>query len=168
LSALPPPHSQPAWLLAAKDFVVRSLRVSLAASALAVALPAGDASAQFTNIYFFGDSLTDAGSFRPVLPPGTGLFTTNPGLIWAQVLAARYGLTTIPANQGGTDFAQGGARVTGLPGVPATPPTGTAAPIATQVSQLTARGPLDSGALYAVWVVQTTSSSSLTQRPPAR
>ena len=130
---------------------MRSLRVSLAASALAVALPAGDASAQFTNIYFFGDSLTDAGSFRPVLPPGTGLFTTNPGLIWAQVLAARYGLTTIPANQGGTDFAQGGARVTGLPGVPATPPTGTAAPISTQVSQLTARGPLDSGALYAVW-----------------
>ncbi|HSC97709.1 MAG TPA: autotransporter domain-containing protein [Casimicrobiaceae bacterium] len=130
---------------------MRSLRVSLVASALAAALSAGDASAQFTNIYFFGDSLTDAGSFRPVLPPGTGLFTTNPGPIWAQVLAARYGLTAIPANQGGTDFAQGGARVTGLPGVPATLPTGTATPIATQVSQLTARGPLDSGALYALW-----------------
>ena len=27
---------------------------------------------QFSNVYFFGDSLTDAGSFKPVLPPGTG------------------------------------------------------------------------------------------------
>jgi len=71
--------------------------------------------------------------------------------VWSQVLAQRYGLTAIPANQGGTNYAQGGARVTGLPGVPAAPPTGTATPIATQVSQLLATGPLDGTALYAVW-----------------
>ena len=57
----------------------------------------------------------------------------------------------MPANQGGTNFAQGGARVTGLPGVPDSPPTGTATPIATQVAQLVSGAPLDSGALYAVW-----------------
>jgi outer membrane lipase/esterase len=132
-------------------FVMQRFRSSMAATAVALALAAGNASAQFTNIFFFGDSLTDAGSFKPVLPPGTGLFTTNPGPVWAQVLAQRYGLTAIPANQGGTDFAQGGARVTGLPGVPNSPPTGTATPIATQVTQLLASGPLDGGALYIVW-----------------
>ena len=58
---------------------MRSFRVSLAATAVMLALGAGNASAQFTNIYFFGDSLTDSGSYKPVLPPGTGLFTTNPG-----------------------------------------------------------------------------------------
>ena len=71
--------------------------------------------------------------------------------IWAQVLAQRYGVTLVPANQGGTDFAQGGARVTDLPGVPASPPTGNATPIAAQISQLLARGPLDANALYSVW-----------------
>lgn len=123
----------------------------LATTALALAISAGSASAQFSNLYFFGDSLTDAGSYKPVLPPGTGLFTTNPGPIYAQVLAARYGLTAIPANQGGTDYAEGGARVTGLPGVLASPPTGTATPIATQVARLVGSGPLDGDALYVVW-----------------
>ena len=53
-----------------------------------------------------------------MLPPGTGRFTTNPDPVWAQVLGARYGFTITPANQGGTDYAQGGARITLLPGVP--------------------------------------------------
>ena len=68
---------------------MRPFRVSLAATAVMLALGAGSASAQFTNIYFFGDSLTDSGSYKPVLPPGTGLFTTNPGPVWSQVLASR-------------------------------------------------------------------------------
>jgi len=130
---------------------MRRFRFWLSMLAIALALNATLASAQFSNIFFFGDSLTDSGSYKPVLPPGTGLFTTNPGPVWSQVLAQRYGLTAIPANQGGTNYAQGGARVTGLPGVPAAPPTGTATPIATQVTQLLATGPLDGNALYAVW-----------------
>src|SRR6476620_5579578 len=132
-------------------FVMRRFRLSMAATAVALTLAASTASAQYSNIFFVGDSLTDAGSFKPVLPPGTGLFTTNPGPIWAQVLAQRYGLTAIPANQGGTNYAQGGARVTGLPGVPAAPPTGTAVPIATQVNQFLLTGPADPNALYGVW-----------------
>lgn len=130
---------------------MRSLRLVLTSIAAALAVVSANAYAQYTNVFFFGDSLTDAGSYKPLLPPGTGLFTTNPGPVWAQVLAQRYGFTLVPANQGGTDFAQGGARVTSLPGVPASPPTGTATPIATQVSQLLARGPLDPNALYSVW-----------------
>jgi outer membrane lipase/esterase len=132
-------------------FFMRPFRVSVAAMAVALALAAGNASAQFTNAYFFGDSLTDSGSFKPLLPPGTGLFTTNPGPVWSQLVAQHYGLNAIPANQGGTNFAQGGARVTDLPGVPNNPPTGTATPIAAQVAQLVRTGPLDRGALYSVW-----------------
>jgi len=38
----------------------------------------GVAAVQFGGLYFFGDSLSDAGSLKPLLPPGTGKFTTNP------------------------------------------------------------------------------------------
>ncbi|MEP7180894.1 MAG: autotransporter domain-containing protein [Betaproteobacteria bacterium] len=129
---------------------MRIFRRSLVAGAIALALSA-PASAQFTNTYFFGDSLSDNGSFKPVLPPGTGLFTTNPGPVWAQLFAGHYGYTATPGNQGGTDFAEGGARVTSLPGVPISPPTGTATPVATQITNLLAKGPLDSNAIYSVW-----------------
>jgi outer membrane lipase/esterase len=122
-----------------------------AACAIGLCLANGPAAAQFNQFYFFGDSLTDAGSFKPVLPPGTGKFTTNPGPIWAEVLAQRYGSTATPANQGGNDYAEGGARVTQLPGFPPSPPTGTATPVAVQVQQFLAKGAVDPHALYSVW-----------------
>jgi outer membrane lipase/esterase len=130
---------------------MRPFRCSLAAAALALTFAAGDAAAQFSNTYFFGDSLTDSGSYKPLLPPGTGLFTTNPGPVWSQLVARRYGFEAIPANQGGNDFAEGGARVSGLPGVPDNRPTGNATPISAQVAELVSRGPIDPGALYSVW-----------------
>lgn len=125
------------------------LRHALVASAvaLAIATPPADAQSGFT---FFGDSLTDAGSYAPVLPPGTGRFTTNPDPVWAQILGERYGFIITPANQGGTDYAQGGARITLLPGVPNSPPTGTALPIASQVMQQIGKG-IDPNAVYALW-----------------
>jgi outer membrane lipase/esterase len=118
------------------------------AIALAVSAPA---TAQFTGVYFFGDSYTDMGSFKPVLPPGTGMFTTNPGPVWAQPFAQHFGFSASPANQGGNDYAYGGARVSLLPGYPPAPPTNAAVPIATQIQQFTAKGPLDRGAVYSVW-----------------
>jgi len=132
---------------------MRKIRRTLFASALAVGfgLAQGEAAAQFSGFYFFGDSLSDAGSFKPVLPPGTGKFTTNPGPIWAEVLAQRYGFTATPANQGGNDYAEGGARVTQLPGVPNVPPTGGATPVATQVQNFLSKGAVNPGALYSVW-----------------
>ena len=130
---------------------MRVLQRTLLASAIAAALAfPGVASAQFSNAYFFGDSLSDTGSYKPVLPPGTGLFTTNPGPVWVTPFANYYGLTASPANQGGNDYAQGGARVTQQPGVPVTPPTGSAVPIATQVSQFLAKGPADQNAIYSI------------------
>lgn len=131
------------------------MRIKRAASALALfiglALSHGVAAAQFNGFYFFGDSLSDAGSFKPVLPPGTGKFTTNPGPVWTEVFAQRYGFTATPANQGGNDYAEGGARVTQLPGVPDVPPTGTATPVAAQVQNFLGKGAVNSGALYSVW-----------------
>lgn len=122
------------------------------AVALAVALtyPAAPALAQWSSFSFFGDSLTDAGSFIPVVPSGGGRFTTNPDLVWAQVLGARYGFTITPANQGGTDWAYGGARVVLLPGFPNQPPTANAVPVAAQVSQQIAAG-IDPSGVYALW-----------------
>ncbi|MEO8486041.1 MAG: autotransporter domain-containing protein [Betaproteobacteria bacterium] len=131
---------------------MRRSRASRVATAIALSLVAGIASAQFSNFYSFGDSLSDAGSFKPVTPPGTGLFTTNPGPIWTQLLAERYGLSSSPANQGGNDYAEGGARVSQNPGVPPNfPPTANATPILSQIAQFLAHGPADSNALYSVW-----------------
>jgi outer membrane lipase/esterase len=130
----------------------RMKKTALAAALFAVlGLNHHDAAAQFSGVFFFGDSLTDAGSFKPIFPPGTGKFTTNPGPVWAEVIGQRYGFTVTPANQGGTDYAEGGARVSDLPGFPPVPPTGAATPVAAQVSNLLAKGPLNSGALYSVW-----------------
>src|SRR6185295_16373571 len=125
---------------------MRTVTKSLWAAAWAVGLclASGPAAAQFNQFYFFGDSLSDAGSFKPVLPPGTGLFTTNPGPIWTQVLAERYGLTSTPAKQGGNNYAEGGARVALLPGVPSSfPPTANATPLVTQIAHYLATGPAD-------------------------
>jgi outer membrane lipase/esterase len=132
---------------------MRTLHRSLLATTAALALLAsGPTTAQFSNVYFFGDSLTDAGNYKgqPTVPPGTGLFTTNPGPVWPTVFAGHFGLLATPSVTGGNDFAYGGARVTQLPGVPPVPPTDVAVPIATQVQQFLARGPLDTNAIYSI------------------
>jgi outer membrane lipase/esterase len=129
---------------------MRILTRTALATALAMGM-AAPAMAQFSNVYFFGDSLTDMGSYKPVLPPGTGMFTTNPGPVWALPFAQSFGFTASPANQGGNDYAYGGARVSQLPGYPASAPTGAAVPITTQVSQFLAKGPADGNAIYSVW-----------------
>ena len=52
---------------------MRKLQRSLLASAITLSLAASaHADTQFSNVYFFGDSLTDAGNYKAVLPPGTG------------------------------------------------------------------------------------------------
>ena len=86
------------------------------ATALALGL-AAPAMAQFSNVYFFGDSVSDSGNYKSVLPAGTGLFTTNPGPVWSQLFAQNFGFSAVPSTQpGGNNYAYGGARVTLLPG----------------------------------------------------
>jgi len=79
-------------------------------SALALAL-AGISCAQaqeFTGVISFGDSLSDAGNYTPLIP-GAGSFTTNPDDVWTQVLASAWGFTQTPYTLGGTNYAWGGA-----------------------------------------------------------
>jgi outer membrane lipase/esterase len=130
---------------------MRTFQRTLLAGAVALAL-SGPAAAQFTSAIFFGDSLTDSGNYKSMLPAGTGLFTTNPGPVWSTVFAGYLGLTATPSTQpGGTNYAYGGARVTDLPGVLAPPLSATdATPIATQVKQYLAKGPADPNAIYSI------------------
>ncbi len=63
---------------------MRNFRPTQVAGALALALTAGTASAQFTNAYIFGDSLSDGGQFG-------ARFTTNPGLTTPMYVGAELG-----------------------------------------------------------------------------
>lgn len=130
---------------------------SLLAVALAVAAaPALAGDSPYSQTVFFGDSLTDSGHFRPALvqavgPNGAllGRFTTNPGLVWSEYLAEYYGTAAVSANQGGTNYAVGGARV-------GTNTAGALGPIPSMTTQLTSYlsangGRADPNALYTVW-----------------
>jgi outer membrane lipase/esterase len=134
---------------------------ALVLSALAaVAAPKADA-AQFSGFYVFGDSLSDAGYYRPFLA-GLGLpapvvsqlgrFTTNPGPVWAEIVSNYYGVAPAPSNTpGGNIFAQGGARVAANSA--STPPGFAQRPVSTQIGEYLAQtsGTADPNALYAVW-----------------
>ncbi|NMG00644.1 autotransporter domain-containing protein [Aromatoleum toluolicum] len=129
------------------------IRPSLLGIAVSAAFSASATAADFSRTYFFGDSLSDAGSFAAFVPPGTGRFTTNPGPVWSEDLAAALGTEATPAVAGGTNYAMGGARVTSLPGYPDADPTRFATPIQSQIAAYLAStgGRADPGALYSVW-----------------
>src|SRR3954466_612210 len=126
----------------------------------AAAAPQADA-AQFSGFYVFGDSLSDAGYYRPFLsslglPASTvsqlGRFTTNPGPGWSEIISNYYGVAPAPSNaNNGNIFAQGGARV--VADSAATPPGFAQRPGSTQISEYLGRtgGSADPNALYAVW-----------------
>lgn len=110
--------------------------------------PAGGVKLQVVS---FGDSLSDVGTYSPVVTAsfGGGRFTTNPGEIWAQKVAEYYGGTLTPAYLGGfgqplqastgLGYGQGGSRVTdpnGIGHAPASQPSyaqATTVPIVTQL-----------------------------------
>ena len=119
---------------------MRKFRPTLVAGALALAM-CGTASAQFTNTYVFGDSLSDAGQYG-------ARFTTNPGLVTPMYVGQYYGITVTPSFTGGLDYAQGGARVNSpSPLVPNGVPDNS---IAQQVNLQLAKGFQDPRALYQI------------------
>jgi outer membrane lipase/esterase len=99
-------------------------RIRLLASALALAIcsisTAAATTAQaplFTNVFSFGDSLSDDGNIAALsgLPPGNS-FTTNPDPEAVQLIAARFGfdqtnISKFVPGSSGTDYAYGGACV---------------------------------------------------------
>lgn len=136
------------------------------AFSLALALPAAAQSepdnsegaeadpAAYSQTVFFGDSTTDSGFFRPLLPasvrPVTGQFTTNPALVWSQYLADFFGTQADPNGNGqtGTNYSAGGARV----GNNTTGALGPIPSVRTQISNflMASGGVADPGALYVI------------------
>ncbi|RDK04575.1 SGNH/GDSL hydrolase family protein [Paraburkholderia lacunae] len=128
--------------------------------------PAGGVKLQVVS---FGDSLSDVGTYAPVILQnfGGGRFTTNPGEVWTQKVAEYYGDTLTAAALGGFGqplvstsgfgYAQGGARVVD-PNGPGHAPAGqpsyaqaTTVPIVTQVQNyLSAHGSFNSNQLVLV------------------
>src|SRR4029079_16995396 len=110
----------------------------------------------------FGDSLSDAGFYRPFLL-GLGLpaplvatmgrFTTSRGQSWAETVSRYYGTDPSPSNAGVSIYAQGGARVTGV-GF-STPPGFAERSVTVQIGEyLSANGGhADPNSLYTIWAV---------------
>jgi outer membrane lipase/esterase len=135
------------------------LSVFLGAAAPAVQAQQGNPG-PFSNVIVFGDSLSDAGYYRPFLTslglPASvvailGRFTTNPGPVWSELVSQHYGITPAASNANGFIFAQGGARVSSASA--STPPGAAQRPVSTQIDEYLARagGGADPNALYAVW-----------------
>ena len=139
-----------------KKRILPALLLSLFAGAAATTASAQ--TAHFSNVYVFGDSLSDAGYYRPFLA-GLGLpapvvaqlgrFTTNPGPVFSELISQYYGVMPNPSNvTGGNIFAQGGARVADPS--PLTPSSQAQRPVSTQITEFLARnnGAADPNALY--------------------
>jgi outer membrane lipase/esterase len=133
----------------------------LVAAALGAGLATEADASNFSGVVVFGDSLSDAGYYRPWLaslglPAATvatlGRFTTNPGPIWSELVSSYYGATPAPSNAGGTIYAQGGANVATPSAL--TPPGQAQRPVSTQITEYLAanNGVANSSALFTVWV----------------
>ena len=132
----------------------------LAAGALSIAACAAHA-LPYTEVFFFGDSLTDTGNVTTVYaaspkPPGAPPVIpgapydpegrASNGLVYADFLAAGLGFDALASERGGTNYAYGGARTRyQLFGPPFLG-------LIDQVAQYRALpGPASAGALHVVW-----------------
>ncbi|MDE2307691.1 MAG: autotransporter domain-containing protein [Xanthomonadaceae bacterium] len=125
----------------------RHLAGAIAASLL---FSAAAAATDFSQVFVFGDSLSDNGNISLAVAPGIQpplRFTTNPGITAIEHVADNFGHTLSPSLLGGTDFAWGGAGVnTNSPGTPSAVPT-----LTSQVDAYLAGGPASGTALYSIW-----------------
>lgn len=122
-----------------------------------LSLLAQSASAQkISNTIFFGDSLTDSGRYlyipKTIGDPATlstGVYTTNPGLMWSTMFGQKFGVTVTPSDSpvGGNNFAAGGALIS------FTPAGSNQWSTTSQVTAYLAQtgGIADPNALYTVW-----------------
>ena len=80
----------------------------------------------YDGVVIFGDSLSDGGIYG-------SRFTTNPGLTAAEYFAQGLGYTTTTSTSGGTNYAQGGARVSSPSA--STPASFAQRPVSTQLTE---------------------------------
>jgi outer membrane lipase/esterase len=103
--------------------MIRNVRITIGATLLGLSIASlAHAQTQFGRLIVFGDSLSDGGAYTNFfkslnLPGGNQVtrfkFTTNPGNVWVENIASRFGMTLTPnALDGGSNYAEGGARVT--------------------------------------------------------
>lgn len=132
----------------------------LLVGAMIVGLVGSANSMSFSNTYFFGDSLTDSGAFAGNPDAGAGeTFSTDPGLVWSELLANSFSSTAIANNPNnintsvtGTNYAQGGAQVTSPIGIGQSISPSLALSVSTQLSNYLISNPIaDSNALYSIW-----------------
>jgi len=100
-------------------FSVRSRLLGASLFALAAAPALAQETSPYGRAVVFGDSISDGGAYADKAPPGAGSFTTNPDPVWVERVAGGLGLELKPRAGGGTNYAEGGARVaTPRPGAP--------------------------------------------------
>ncbi len=109
------------------------ITLAVAGFALVAAEGAARATPQFSSVYAFGDSLSDAGNLfiasgqpgspiahQPLAPYSQGRFTN--GNTWVQDLSLLLGNGPLtPSLAGGNDFAYGGARTGSIAATPTNP-----------------------------------------------
>ena len=125
--------------------------VALALGLVSVAHATGNPTSTFSNVITFGDSLSDAGNLSLSVDPNfqpPQEFTTNPGAVVVQNVAAALGYSLTASLAGGNDYAWGGAGINNnSPGTPAGVPT-----VTSQInSYLATHTTLNSHALYTMW-----------------
>ncbi|HUB92199.1 MAG TPA: autotransporter domain-containing protein [Dyella sp.] len=124
--------------------------VALALGVVGAVHATGNPHSTFDSVVVFGDSLSDAGNIslatNPSIQPPLK-FTTNPGNVTIQNVAAGLGYSLTASLAGGTDYAWGGAGISNnSPGTPSTVPT-----ITSQVTSYLAGNSVNPRALYAMW-----------------
>ncbi|OGO54671.1 MAG: hypothetical protein A2V85_06080 [Chloroflexi bacterium RBG_16_72_14] len=132
------------------DGLARAILIGGLTLALGLGASGALAGPAVTDVFVFGDSLSDTGNIFavtggavPASPPYFGGRFSN-GPVWVEGLASHLGHATAPSMLGGTNFAFGGARVAS--GGPM-PPS-----LSDQVGMyLGLPGPADPGALYVLW-----------------
>jgi len=95
-------YSQPAAALRVASAMAATLSVTVTAQASETA---------YDRIVVFGDSISDSGAYAAKAPAGAGKFTTNPDDVWVEVIAEDLKLQLAPHAVGGSNYAEGGARV---------------------------------------------------------
>ncbi|OOR92337.1 hypothetical protein B0181_01725 [Moraxella caviae] len=133
------------------------MKFSPSVLALSLAIASTPAfAADFSQTVFFGDSLTDSGTFKEslivkMLGGGSeAKFTTNPDEVWAQHLAKSYSSNadSTALSDAGNNYAAGGARVN-----TAVNNYGLNAPsVHAQIDKHISERGVDSNALYSVWI----------------
>ena len=140
---------------------MKKLTRTTLATALMLCMGHASADLDYSQTFFFGDSLTDSGAFAGNADAGDGTsFTTDPGNVWSENLADYLGTAALANNPNnlstdpnGTNYAQGGAQVSLPVGIGSTPSPQSAQPLTTQLETYLSStgGTADPNALYSVW-----------------